>query len=599
MYPEYPQPQYPEYPQQQYPQQQYPQQQYPQPQYPQPQYPQPQYPQPQYPQPQYPQPYPPYPTPVYAPPPPRPTMRRRRKRTLPLMMGLLALLLACSVALGAIGLLLAPQRMVQIAPILATQVTGTVYGENLAQREAGRDVVAPLANATVACGGTQASADAHGHYTLLLLRGRSYICTVSAPLYASQRAALSPQFASGFRLDLGPAITTTDGSPADCVLTAAGETCPALALRSGALSGQVINSHTTAPLTHTSVICWDDSAAARLSAQAPARYSGATDARGYYLLANTPPGPYLCVANQQGAPQHVTVTPATTTTLNFAECAAHCAGMSYHAGPVMHTFTAYVIFWAPPGIRFEPDGSNAQFQSLVSQYLTDVGGTSFYGLLTQYWDQQGPVRNVSTLGGSYLDTQPYPHAGTRADPLSDDDITAEINRVRALKGWEVTASAAFIVLTGYNVEECAKFSDGQSCSFPSNANNGFCAYHSFAQNTGNASSASSTEYYPYLYVANNTDCVYLPTFDSGAAPYGDQTADAVINSLSHEQFETVTDPLTLGWYDGDPSGGEIGDKCETNFGPTNADGSTVTLNHGNSYALQEEYSNLAGGCAYQ
>ncbi|HET9110480.1 MAG TPA: hypothetical protein VFN78_06630, partial [Ktedonobacterales bacterium] len=70
-------------------------------------------------------------------------------------------------------------------------------------------------------------------------------------------------------------------------------------------------------------------------------------------------------------------------------------------------------------------------------------------------------------------------------------------------------------------------------------------------------------------------------------------------SLSHEQFETVTDPETRGWYDGDASGGEIGDKCETNFGSTRWDGSTVTLNHGHAYVLQEEYSNHMGGCAYQ
>jgi hypothetical protein len=206
------------------------------------------------------------------------------------------------------------------------------------------------------------------------------------------------------------------------------------------------------------------------------------------------------------------------------------------------------------------------------------------------------VHNVATLGGSYLDPQPYPHAGTRADPLSDGDITSEINRVRGLKGWSVTASAAFIVLTGYNVQTCAKFSNGQACSFPSGANNGFCAYHSFTPAYGGA---GSPDFMPYLYVANNADCVYLPTFDSGAAPYGDETADAVINSLSHEQFEAVTDPQTRGWYDSDPSGGEIGDKCETTFGATGADGSTVTLNHGHGYALQEEYSDRAGGCAYQ
>jgi hypothetical protein len=263
----------------------------------------------------------------------------------------------------------------------------------------------------------------------------------------------------------------------------------------------------------------------------------------------------------------------------------------------MHTFKAYIIFWTPHGVGLDPYSSNARFQSLVRQYFSDIGGSSFYGMLTQYWDLAGPVRNVATLGGVYVDTQPYPHAGTRADPLSDGDISTEIGLVRAKLGWQVTPGAAFIMVTGYNVEECAKFSDGTTCSFPNSAGNGFCAYHSFLPYYDGG--AGTSDYEPYIYAANNAGCAYVPTFDSGAAPYGDQVADAIINSLSHEQFETVTDPETGGWYAGDPSGGEIADKCETSFGPVNWDGSTVTLSHGHRYALQEEYSNRLGACSYR
>ena len=49
----------------------------------------------------------------------------------------------------------------------------------------------------------------------------------------------------------------------------------------------------------------------------------------------------------------------------------------------------------------------------MEQYINDVGGTSFYNVLSQYYDDQGgPVRNVVTLGGSYVDTENYPRAGT-------------------------------------------------------------------------------------------------------------------------------------------------------------------------------------------
>ena len=543
------------------------------------------------------QPYQPYAEPFALPPTPpqRPPVRRRPNVLARLVVSLLVSLLIGCVALTGLSLALEPQSVAQLIPIAATQVTGTIDGENLAQRVAGYETPTPLAHATITCGAAHATADAQGHFALRLLRGRSYTCDVSAPLYMPTRLKLSPRLASAYQLDLGPAITSATAS-ADCVVSAKGETCPALKLLGGSLTGQVTNLHTYAPLARAQVLCWDNSVAAQASADRPASYATNANANGYYTLANTPPGPYLCVANQQGAPRPTALKPGMKTTLNFAECDARCGGVTYHAGPVMHTFRAYIIFWAPAGVSFEPDGSSARFKSLIRQYFTDVGGSSFYGLLTQYWDVQGPVRNNVSLGGVYVDTHAYPHAGTRADPLTDSDIITEISLARERLGWKVTPGAAFIMVTGYNVEECAKFSNGTACSFSNGAGDGFCAYHSFTPNYGGE---GAPDFAPYIYAVNNANCAYLPTFDNGAAPYGDQVADAVINLLSHEQFETVTDPETGGWYSGDPSGGEIADKCETSFGPVNADGSTVTLSHGHSYALQREYSNRLGACSYR
>lgn len=544
------------------------------------------------------QPYP-YQSPPYSPPPPPPPFVPRRTSALRVGMSALSLLLSLCVTLVGMGLIFTPQLVARLLPFAATRVTGTIYGESMAQREAGSRISGPLPHATITCGGVSATTDAHGAYTLSVLRGRNYSCKVSAPLHTSVTIRLTAHTASAFALDLGPTLASADSSAAsDCVVRAARQVCPPLALVPGVLSGQVIDNKTYAPIANATVICWDDSATAKVSADQPTRYSVNADQQGHYTLRDTPPGFYLCVANRQGAPQRAHVAPASVTTANFSVCGSHCSGLDFHDGPVMHTFTAYVIYWAPPSAPLEPGGANDRFQSLVSQYLNDVGGTSFYGLLTQYWDETGPVRNVSTLGGTYFDSQPYPQTGTRSDPLSDDNITAEINRVRAIKGWKVTPSSAFIVVTGYNIQECAKFGNGTACSYPTRDNNGFCAYHGFSQ-ISLADTGGEQDYYPYMYLANNADCSYLPTFDYGPTPYGDQYADSVINSLSHEQFESVTDPQSHGWYDGDPSGGEIGDKCETTFGSTDGSGANVTLNNGHGYVLQEEYSDLAGGCAYQ
>lgn len=553
--------------------------------------------------------YPQYSAPVY-PPPPRPVTRRRTPLALRLAFSLLTLLLTLAIGLTAIGMVLDPQLVVRVLPIVSTRVSGTIYGQNLAQISAGNAAPTPLASATIVCGETQAHTDAQGHYLLALPRGRAQRCAISAPLYMPVAVSLSPRLGDAtYRLDLGPhaasvngatqapaALATQTQAATGCAVTLASKICAALTLQPGSLSGVVTANHSSLPIAHAPVFCWGDTLVAQTSADPPTSYTTTADAQGHYTMANTPPGPYLCVANQQGAPQRVMVTPLATTTSNFVECATRCSGVAYHAGTVMHTFAAYVIFWAPSGVNFEPGGQNARFQSLVRQYFTDVGGTRFFGLLTQYWDQHGPVRNVATLGGAYLDQQPYPHAGTRADPLSDDDIAAEITRVRTQEGWKVTAGAAFIVLTGYNVQECAAFSTGRSCTFPDNAGNAYCAYHnavSYAYGDG------STDYMPYIYVADNYACAYLPTFTNNAIPYGDLYADGVIDSLSHEQFESVTDPEGSGWFDNDPSGGEIADKCETTFGGARANGSTVQLNNGHGYVVQEEFSNRSDGCAYQ
>jgi hypothetical protein len=557
--------------------------------------------------------YPQYSAPVY-PPPPRPVTRRRAPLALRLAFNLLTLLLTLAIGLTTLGLALDPQLVVGVLPIVSTRVSGTIYGQNLAQISAGNAAPSPLASATIVCGDTQAHADARGHYTLALLRGHAHRCVISAPLYTPVDVSLSPRLGDGaYRLDLGPhsapATNRADGAAqaaaasatqaqaaTGCTATVASVVCAALTLRPGALSGQVTASHSHLPIAHAPIFCWDDTLVAQSSASTPTSFTTTADAQGRYTMANAPPGPYLCVANQQGAPQQVMVTPLATTAFNFVECATRCSGVAYHAGPVMHTFAAYVIFWAPPGVNFEPDGQNARFQSLVQQYFTDVGGTRFFGLLTQYWDQHGPVRNVATLGGTYLDQQPYPHAGTRANPLSDDDVSAEIARVRALEGWKVTDGAAFIVMTGYNVQECATFSNGRSCTFPDSAGNAYCAYHSYVPY---AYGDGSRDFMPYIYVSDNYLCSYLPSFANNSIPYGDLYADGAIDSLSHEQFESVTDPMGNGWFDNDPSGGEIADKCETTFGDARANGSTVQLNHGHSYVIQEDYSNRSSSCGYQ
>lgn len=501
-------------------------------------------------------------------------------------------LVACAALIGATAIA-QPQLLARDFSVFSTRVTGTVYGEDAAQREAGRDVMAIVAGATVACGDSHAVTDAQGQYTLSLLRGRDYVCSLAAPKYATATASIHPQLNSSYTLDFGSPSAKTAG--AACAPVASGQRCGALALQPGSISGVAVDSATHQPINSASVDCWDDSLAARTSQNNPAHYSAVAGAQGQYIVTNAPAGPYVCVAAQSGTSQPVVVRPGAGATLDFSVCQRHCRGVAYHHGDVMHTFTAYVIFWTPAGTRLDPSGSDARFRSLVAQYLKDVGGTRFYGLLTQYWDIAGPIRNIASLGGTYVDTQPYPHAGTKADPLSDKDITAEIERVSEAQHWPLTPGVGYALITAHGVQSCATYLGHRSCSFPLPTDNGFCAYHSSSSSYHR--SGATADYMPYMYIADVSGCDFVPTFGEAPAPYGAPLADAIINSLSHEQFEMVSDPGGQGWY-GSGGDSEIADRCETSFGPPASDGSTVRLANGHGYAIQREWSNATNSCTY-
>jgi hypothetical protein len=498
------------------------------------------------------------------------------------------------IACGVLGVAAAARQPQLIAglPLISARVSGTVYGEDAAQREAGRVAMDPLAGATVTCGQLSVTTNSKGYYSLGVTRGGSPKCSVSAPHYTTMTVSLNLGSGGGYTLNFGAAAATTSGG--GCSATQSGENCGALALQPGAIGGVALDSHTQQPINSAQVTCWDNSQAAQISSNAPARYIGLADASGQYVITNVPVGPYLCVSGVSSTTQPVVARPDLTATLDFSVCqSAHCPGVYFHDGSVLHTLNLYLIFWTPPGSRLDPDISNARAEALYEQFVNDLGGSRFYGLLTQYWDYTGPVRNVVHLGGTYTDTRPYPHAGTQSSPLRDADITDESSKVINRLNWPVgQEGAAVAVITAYGAEECAGNPLAESdCTFSTNGA-GFCAYHAYID--APVIGVSSTV--PYLMIPNVPECATLPT--GRAAPYGAEATDSAINSLSHEIFESVSDPSIDGWFGSAANDTEIGDLCVWQFGFPKSDGSTVTLAHGHGYALQMEWSAAAGACSY-
>ena len=250
-------------------------------------------------------------------------------------------------------------------------------------------------------------------------------------------------------------------------------------------------------------------------------------------------------------------------------------------GPVQHASTSYAIFWTPPGSTM-----SANYQSVVEGYLRDVGGSPYYGIASQYGDASGPIRNISSLGGSWRDTSAFPTGrGSGLLPLNDGDLRAAVSAaLQANRAWgppDVTKTFYVFLPLGAYVTE------GGATSFTPG---GFCAYHSYF-----TSGTNDVVYAAMPYAATDpTGCGRPGPWPSAAGDLlrpGD--ADNEVNLVSHEQMEAVTDPLLTAW--GFPpssaaSGDEIGDVCLGINGPRQPDGSNVTLN-GHPYLVQAEWSN--------
>jgi hypothetical protein len=293
--------------------------------------------------------------------------------------------------------------------------------------------------------------------------------------------------------------------------------------------------------------------------------------------------------------------------------------MTPHGGDVMLTNTTYVVWWdAGVGFASGADDQTA-YESRVATFLSSLEGTTYYHMLNQYYENDNGAAPPTYVG-------PYTHFGgswtdfskPAANPINEADAQQEVENAIDANNWPRGESTVVILFTPTGYNTCFT---SLGCS-----PNAYCAYHS-------ATTTAGEETTPYIVLPppsqDLTKCGAAYTWSglpgitddlwvqSGPAKSG----DASINDMSHELFETITDPDstsngTGGWWD-DAEGqvlGEIGDKCAYQFEPlwthSAAPGShfppppasqdqdgTITLGFQN-YVVQKVWSNADGGCSY-
>ncbi|HLJ33211.1 MAG TPA: hypothetical protein VKU38_06150 [Ktedonobacteraceae bacterium] len=219
-------------------------------------------------------------------------------------------------------------------------------------------------------------------------------------------------------------------------------------------------------------------------------------------------------------------------------------GLTYYGGPVIvGTMNVYPIYWFP-----NDNGANNAYIAAINQFYSDVHSISLFSVLSEYPGHNGIITSTQ-LAGSWEDMNtPYPET-----TLTQADIVSEVKLAIATNNWPTSGYNNYFPVYTLKGEQVANPQDDGSCgahySWGPQDNPIIFAHIAFA-------SAGSGPV---------TQCAYLtPT-----APSGSLYIDTAITASAHEQFEAATDPLTqitLSWYAF--GAGEIGDICQSNFGPT-------------------------------
>jgi PKD repeat protein len=281
--------------------------------------------------------------------------------------------------------------------------------------------------------------------------------------------------------------------------------------------------------------------------------------------------------------------------------------MDYNGGPVMPSNTDYMVLWSPGGLSAYPAGYVSGLETFFTDLAHDSGGhQNVDSVSAQYNDLTGAVAQYqTTFGGALVDTHPYPTTecptgglgitGTPvANCLTDPQIQTELTQFVTSLGLKTDLSHEYFLLTPPGVETCfsnaAPSFGGCSAGEPLSIA-AFCAYH---QNTSLS---------PMLIYANDPFDATNPLCQDGNYPNG-RISDGEINGgLSHEQNESVTDPLPNdAWTNGAgvQQGEEVGDQCVGEYGtPLGTAPNGARFNqviNGHPYWFQEEWSNQTHSC---
>ena len=268
------------------------------------------------------------------------------------------------------------------------------------------------------------------------------------------------------------------------------------------------------------------------------------------------------------------------------------------------------MFWSPN------NGDTVAYhsQTLIERYLTDVSADSgesddVYGVGRQYYDGVGfadagqtydPSQVLLPVGG-YLQTESDPdspcYGDTSAYCVSDGDIQTKLKNLISdphdpLPTGLGAGAPIYFVITPDDADVCISVAECASSS----GSDGFCGYHSYFAD-GSADVVYAVV--PFLPVATHPKWCQTDGTSEVQEPNADP-ADIVIDNLSHESNEAITDPIPFTGWATSSDDEEAADLCQNVYQPLGGTKNSGDLFdqiiNGQQYYTQTLWSNGNGNC---
>jgi hypothetical protein len=252
--------------------------------------------------------------------------------------------------------------------------------------------------------------------------------------------------------------------------------------------------------------------------------------------------------------------------------------VSYQGGATVEFAKSHAVYLNPGG-----ECTIAGCWGNPERFLDDVGESDFIHVLDQYVGLHGSGRY--TVGSRAVLKGALP-----ATPLLESDLIAILHGVVAKTGASGYGHIYHLFLPP-GVDTCFDPPDNNVCYSPDNfATFGFCAYHD---------SVTYTDFGHVLFTVEPWQGPGSFCEDSPVGAPNGQLADSTNDTLSHELFETISDPDGDAWWNTVNlalGGNEIGDECLF-LGPDGFLAEPTFRADGHLYRVQSEYSNQKHACA--